>query len=44
MKETNALATYLVALALLQNTGKTHVNHEIMDVIEILKRELRMDK
>lgn len=37
-----ALATYLMALAILQGNGKTYVNHEIMDAIERLKQEFNL--
>lgn len=37
---TSALATYLVALAILEQNGKTFVSREIRDAIDQLKIEL----
>lgn len=37
---TSALATYLVALAILESNGKTYVSREIREAIEQLKIEL----
>lgn len=39
-EQTYSLATLLVALAILQSTGKTYVNREIEDVLKQLKIEL----
>lgn len=47
MKEHNdsqALATYLIGLAILQGNQKTHVNREIMTVIERLQNELKLNQ
>lgn len=37
-----ALATYLLALAVLESNGKTYVSKEIREAIERLQRELRL--
>lgn len=42
--DAQALATYLIGLALLQGNQKTHVNREIMDVIERLQTELKLNQ
>ena len=50
MKEDNkseraqALADYLKALAMLEQTGKTYVNQEIRQVLEEIQRELGLKK
>lgn len=38
-----ALATYLLALAILQGNGRTYVNHEIMDALERLQKEFNLN-
>lgn len=38
--DVQTLALFLCALAIIQNTGSTHVNYEIMATLEKLKREL----
>ena len=43
LSKSNTLAIYLLALAKLQATGKTHVNYEILDVIELIKKEFDLD-
>lgn len=40
---TQSLAIMLVGLALVQGNQKTHVNHELMDVLERLKAELDLN-
>lgn len=42
MSEQQTLATYLIALALLQKNQRTHVNYEIKAVIEKLQTELNL--
>lgn len=37
-----ALAIYLMALAILQGNGKTYVNHEIMVALERLQKEFNL--
>lgn len=37
---TSALATYLIALAILESNGQTYVSREIREVIEQLRIEL----
>ncbi|GAQ18521.1 serine palmitoyltransferase, LCB1 subunit [Oceanobacillus picturae] len=43
-ENTSALATYLVALAILESNGDTFVSREIRDTIDQLKTELNMKK
>jgi len=38
--KTQALATYLLALSILQQTNRTYVNHEISKALENIEREL----
>jgi hypothetical protein len=40
--EANALATYLIGLALLQQNQRTHVNREIAEVVAKLQTEFNL--
>ncbi|WP_264371398.1 hypothetical protein [Virgibacillus necropolis] len=44
MDKTNALSTYLVALALLERNGDTYVRREIRETMDLIKQELGTKK
>ncbi|WP_419893604.1 hypothetical protein [Oceanobacillus kimchii] len=43
-ENTSALATYLVALAILESNGETFVSREIRDAINKLKQDLELSQ
>jgi hypothetical protein len=40
----STMANYLIALAILEKTGKTYVQREIREIMAEIRKELELDK